>query len=134
MAQLKMFTQSIIEKTNLIGNGVVLDPITLRKECNDVAAMGVDGLGAVDCSLLVGHVSVEIDVRGGELFVAKPERDHGDVVSGEEEAHGGGVAQRVRGDVFASDRGAGACGDGEVTGEASFDRVAAEVFAGGGRE
>jgi len=30
------------EKTNLIGNGVVLDPITLRKECNDVAAMGVD--------------------------------------------------------------------------------------------
>ncbi len=30
------------DKTNLIGNGVVLDPITLRKECNDVAAMGVD--------------------------------------------------------------------------------------------
>ena len=30
------------EKINLIGNGVVLDPITLRKECNDVGAMGVD--------------------------------------------------------------------------------------------
>ncbi len=30
------------DKTNLIGNGVVLDPITLRKECNDVASMGVD--------------------------------------------------------------------------------------------
>jgi adenylosuccinate synthase len=30
------------EKTNLIGNGVVLDPITLKKECGDVAAMGVD--------------------------------------------------------------------------------------------
>ncbi|MEP7164470.1 MAG: adenylosuccinate synthase [Ferruginibacter sp.] len=30
------------DKINLIGNGVVLDPITLRKECNDVAAMGVD--------------------------------------------------------------------------------------------
>lgn len=29
-------------KTNLIGNGVVLDPVTLRKECNDVASMGVD--------------------------------------------------------------------------------------------
>ena len=29
-------------KTNLIGNGVVLDPITLKKECDDVAAMGVD--------------------------------------------------------------------------------------------
>lgn len=30
------------DKTNLIGNGVVLDPITLRRECNDVASMGVD--------------------------------------------------------------------------------------------
>jgi len=30
------------DKTNLIGNGVVLDPVTLKKECNDVAAMGVD--------------------------------------------------------------------------------------------
>lgn len=30
------------DKTNLIGNGVVLDPVTLRKECNAVAAMGVD--------------------------------------------------------------------------------------------
>ncbi len=29
-------------KTNLIGNGVVLDPVTLRKECATVASMGVD--------------------------------------------------------------------------------------------
>ncbi len=29
-------------KINLIGNGVVLDPVTLRKECETVAAMGVD--------------------------------------------------------------------------------------------
>jgi adenylosuccinate synthase len=28
--------------TNLIGNGVVLDPITLKKECESVAAFGVD--------------------------------------------------------------------------------------------
>ncbi|MDE3212491.1 MAG: adenylosuccinate synthase, partial [Bacteroidota bacterium] len=27
---------------NLIGNGVVLDPVTLKKECDTVAAMGVD--------------------------------------------------------------------------------------------
>jgi len=27
---------------NLIGNGVVLDPVTLRKECEKVASMGVD--------------------------------------------------------------------------------------------
>ncbi len=30
------------DKINLIGNGVVLDPVTLRKECDAVAAMGVD--------------------------------------------------------------------------------------------
>ena len=29
-------------KTNLIGNGVVLDPVTLMKECATVASMGVD--------------------------------------------------------------------------------------------
>ncbi|MFZ1370092.1 MAG: adenylosuccinate synthase [Ferruginibacter sp.] len=30
------------DKTNLIGNGVVLDAITLKKECENVAAFGVD--------------------------------------------------------------------------------------------
>ena len=29
-------------KINLIGNGVVLDPVTLKRECESVAAMGVD--------------------------------------------------------------------------------------------
>ncbi len=29
-------------KINLIGNGVVLDPVTLRRECESVAAMGID--------------------------------------------------------------------------------------------
>ncbi|MEO8568435.1 MAG: adenylosuccinate synthetase, partial [Ginsengibacter sp.] len=29
-------------KINLIGNGVVLDPVTLRSECESVAAMGID--------------------------------------------------------------------------------------------
>jgi len=29
-------------KVNLIGNGVVLDPVTLKKECESVAALGVD--------------------------------------------------------------------------------------------
>src|SRR5260370_22001492 len=28
--------------TNLIGNGVVLDPVTLKRECESVAAFGVD--------------------------------------------------------------------------------------------
>ena len=30
------------DKVNLIGNGVVLDPITLKRECDNVAAMGID--------------------------------------------------------------------------------------------
>ncbi len=30
------------DKTNLIGSGVVLDPITLKKECESVASFGVD--------------------------------------------------------------------------------------------
>ena len=30
------------DKINLIGNGVVLDPVILKKECDAVAAMGVD--------------------------------------------------------------------------------------------
>jgi adenylosuccinate synthase len=30
------------EKTNLIGNGVVLDAVTLKRECGNVAAFGVD--------------------------------------------------------------------------------------------
>lgn len=30
------------EKINLIGNGVVLDPVTLRRECETVASMGID--------------------------------------------------------------------------------------------
>jgi len=29
-------------KTNLIGNGVVLDPVTLKRECANVAAFGID--------------------------------------------------------------------------------------------
>jgi len=30
------------DKLNLIGNGVVLDPVTLKRECNTVASFGVD--------------------------------------------------------------------------------------------
>ena len=30
------------DKINLIGNGVVLDPVTLKRECETVAAMGID--------------------------------------------------------------------------------------------
>ena len=30
------------DKINLIGNGVVLDPVTLKRECDIVAAMGID--------------------------------------------------------------------------------------------
>jgi adenylosuccinate synthase len=30
------------DKLNLIGNGVVLDPVTLKKECDQIAAFGID--------------------------------------------------------------------------------------------
>src|SRR5205085_5408410 len=30
------------DKVNLIGNGVVLDPVVLKRECNTVASFGVD--------------------------------------------------------------------------------------------
>ena len=31
-----------MQKLNLIGNGVVLDPVTLKRECDTVASFGVD--------------------------------------------------------------------------------------------
>src|SRR5213078_628277 len=37
--------------TNLIGNGVVLDPVVLKKECDKVAAFGVD----VKKNLFISH-------------------------------------------------------------------------------
>ncbi len=46
----------------------------------------------------------------------------------------GGVPERVHRHVLGLERRAGFGGNGEVAGEASFDRVAAEMVAGGGRE
>ncbi|MBQ6087776.1 MAG: adenylosuccinate synthase [Bacteroidales bacterium] len=37
--------------TNIIGNGVVLDPIEFRQECADVAAMGIDPVAKIAISL-----------------------------------------------------------------------------------
>ena len=66
--------------------------------------------------------------------MAEPERDHGDVIAGEQETHRGGVAQRVHGDPLSLERGAVAVGDGDVVGEAPFDRIAAEAAAVDGGE
>ena len=65
--------------------------------------------GPVEGSLFVGHVGVEVDLCRGTL-VAEPQSDDGDVDSGVQQAHGGGVPQGVRGDVLAGQRRAGSGG------------------------
>jgi hypothetical protein len=51
--------------------------------------------------LLEGHVGLQVDLRGGDVFVAEPQGDDGDVDPGVEQAHRGCVTQDVRCDVLA---------------------------------
>ena len=98
------------------------------------AGFGVERVGAGDRLLLLAHVGVQVDIGRGKLLVPEPESDHGDVVAGEQQPHRGRVPERVHRDVLAVERWAALGGDLEVVGQASFDRVAAEVLAGGGRK
>ncbi len=66
--------------------------------------------------------------------MAEPERDHGGVDAGVEESHGGGVPQRVRGDLFADERRAGDRGSGRGVSDASLDRISAQSAPGDGGE
>ncbi len=77
---------------------------------------------------------MQVDVRGGDLFVAQPEGDHGDVDLGEQQAHRRGVAQGVSADLVRAQRGTGLGGGAGVLGDAAPDRVAAECPAGVRRE
>ena len=56
-----------------------------------------------DRSFFLCHVSVDVGVGCGDLFVSEPEGDNGDVDSGVEESHRGGVSKGVGGDVFGPD-------------------------------
>ena len=42
---------------------------------------------------------MDVDVGRVDVFVSEPQRDDGGVDPGVQQSHGGGVAQRVRGDV-----------------------------------
>ena len=67
------------------------------------------------------------------LFVAEPERDHGDVDAGVQQPHGGGVPQDVRRDVLVVQGRAGLGGGGGVFGErrSTASRLSASAGAGG---
>jgi hypothetical protein len=45
--------------------------------------------------LFEGHVGLQVDLRGGDRFVAEPQGDDGDVDPGVQQCHGGGVPQDV---------------------------------------
>jgi Domain of unknown function (DUF222) len=48
-----------------------------------VSAGGAGGRGgAVECLLFEGHVGLQVDLGGGDVLVAEPQRDDGDVVPG----------------------------------------------------
>ena len=82
--------------------------------------------GAGERAFFDGHVGVEVDLGGLDLFVAEPESDHGGVDAGVEEAHRGGVAQDVWGDVLVVQGRAGVAAAVACGGESARDRVAGE--------
>ena len=73
---------------------------------------------------------MDVDVGRVGVFVSEPQRDDGCVDAGVQQSHGGGVAQRVRGDVLVSERGTGGRGGGYVCREPLSERVSAERSAG----
>jgi hypothetical protein len=77
--------------------------------------------------LLVADVGVQVDVGRGELFMAEPEGDHGDVIACEHEAHRRGVPQRVHGDPLCADGRADCLRQCDVVGEPMLDGVSAEA-------
>ena len=68
------------------------------------------------------------------VLVAEPEGDDRGVDAAPQQRHGGGVPERVRGDVLLLDRRAAGLGRGCVLGDEPFDGVAGEPAAGPGGE
>jgi len=77
-------------------------------------------------AFLQPHVGVEVDLRRLYRFVAKPERNHRKVDSSPQEIHRGGVAQRMRRDQSAYERGAVRAGRGDMTGNERLEGVGAQ--------
>ena len=95
-----------------------------------VALGGEAGWGGAGEGAFSGlEVGVEVDLGGFGGFVAEPEGDDAAVDAALEEGHGGGVPERVWGDVFVLEGGASGVGCGGVLGDEAFDGVAAEVAA-----
>jgi hypothetical protein len=67
---------------------------------------------------------VEVHLRGVDLFVCEPQRDHGGVDVGVQQAHRGGVAQDVRRDRLGCQGRAALGGVGGVFGDAARQRFA----------
>ena len=63
-----------------------------------VAAVRWSGSG--ERSFLDGHVCVEVDLGGLYADVTEPQGDDSEVDAGVKQAHRGGVAQHVSGDLF----------------------------------
>ena len=80
------------------------------------------------------HVGVQVDLGGLGVFVAEPEGDNRSVDAGFQECHGGGVPERVRGDVLVLDRRAVRFGGGCLLADEPFDGVAGEPASCLGRE
>lgn len=81
-------------------------------------------------AFLQGEVGMDIDVGRVDAFVSEPQRDDGGVDPGVQQSHGGGMAQRVRGDVLLLKRGTGGRGGGYVCREPLGERVSTERTAG----
>jgi hypothetical protein len=77
---------------------------------------------------------VEVHLRGFDLFVSEPERDHGGVDVGVQEAHRRGVTQDVWRDRLGGQGRAALGGVGGVLGDPPGQRFATQRLAGAGRK
>ena len=98
------------------------------------AGFAVQWLGAGERAFFECEVGVEVHLRGFDLFMSEPQRDHGGVDAGVKQPHRGGVAQDVRRDRLGGQRRAALGGVGGVLGDPAGERFAGERRAGAGRE
>jgi hypothetical protein len=81
-------------------------------------------LGAGECSFSECEVGVQVHLRGFDLLVSEPQRDHGGVDPGVQRPHRRGVAQDVRRDRLRGQRLAALGGVGRVLGDPPGERFA----------
>src|SRR6185295_8711264 len=84
--------------------------------------------------LLHGHVGMQVNLCGLDTFVSGPERDDGDVDSGGQQPHRGGVPEHVWGDRFGGQARAEHRGGRGVQFQAGSDGVATNLGSCAGRK